>query len=306
MPSHKFITTHQRLTKLRNKEIGRLQKKHYHALQYLKEKQFFLPQLREHSVKLITGAALTSSLLLGSGKPIVVSLLNQPAEERLKLGLATSDEVKKLLAEKISGLLPGSIGKLTDDLNDKICQLLKDLLGINALPNLEGKELNYSYGWIGYEQHLKRFPGDDLGGHDEELQAGIAPGLGAWGYFAPSKEKLTNDLFLMEKYYVAVQTLYLPQWYTNTKELSDWYKHRKVIVLNPENGTACAAVVADAGPAAWTGKQFGGSPELMKVLNLHLKSRKGKVLLLFVDDAENQVPLGPIDFNIKAGKPEAI
>ena len=54
--------------------------------------------------------------------------------------------------------------------------------------------------------------------------------------------------------------------------------------------------VGDAGPAEWTGKQFGGSPEVMKELNLHQGPRKGLVLMLFVDDQNNEVPLGPINY----------
>jgi hypothetical protein len=306
MPTNKFTTAHKRLVKLRNKAIANLQQKHASTLSYLQEKQLLLPQIREHSVKLLTSAALAGAVLLSPGKSNTNPLLAKPAEQRIKLGLATAEEVKKLLAEKVSGLLPGAIGKLPQDTQEKIYQVLKDTLGVEAVANLQGKELNYSYGWIGYEQHLKRYPGDDLIQHDDEQVAGIAPGLGAWGYFVPSREAMSQEVYLMEKYYVAVQTLYLPEWYTNTKELSEWYKHRKVIVVNPENGTACVGVVADAGPAEWTGKQFGGSPELMKALNLHLKSRKGKVVLLFVDDPNNQVPMGPINFNIQAGKPEVI
>ena len=52
--------------------------------------------------------------------------------------------------------------------------------------------------------------------------------------------------------------------------------------------------LGDAGPAEWTGKQFGASPESMKVLDLHKGSRKGLVIFLFVDDPDNLVPLGPL------------
>ena len=306
MKKKKFKILHKKLTRLYKKSFLSLQKKHPKALVYLEEKQLLLPKLREHSAKLLAGAALASSLLLGQAQPAKPLLLERSAEERLKLGLVTSEEVKKIISEKISGLLPGTIGKLTGVDKDKICQILKDILGVDACVNLQGNELNFSFGWIGYEQHLRRYPGDSLYQHDDELVAGIASGLGAWGYFAPSKAAMTEELYQMEKYYVAVQTLYLPEWYTKTKELSEWYKHRKVIVVNPGNGTACIGVVADAGPASWTGKQFGGSPELMKALDLHLGPRKGKVVLLFVDDPDNNVSLGPIDFNVKAGQPETV
>ena len=66
-------------------------------------------------------------------------------------------------------------------------------------------------------------------------------------------------------------------------------------MINPDNGTACVVVVGDAGPAQWTGKQFGGSPEVMKALDLHEGYHKGKVILAFVDDPENKVPLGPVE-----------
>ena len=105
---------------------------------------------------------------------------------------------------------------------------------------------------------------------------------------------------------MAVQTLYMSDWNVRSEEIYKWFKYKKMIIINPENGTACVVVVGDAGPAEWTGKQFGGSPEVMKELDLHLEWRKGKVLLLFVKDPEDKIPLGPIDFNIKTGQPEVV
>ena len=107
---------------------------------------------------------------------------------------------------------------------------------------------------------------------------------------------MTKEDYLREKYYVAVQTLYLPDWHKRWNYLKDWYKYRKVIVVNPENGAGVVAVVGDSGPASWTGKHFGGSPEVMNVLG-GPKYRAGRVLLFFVDDAENKVPLGPVDYS---------
>jgi len=60
-----------------------------------------------------------------------------------------------------------------------------------------------------------------------------------------------------------------------------------------------AAVVADAGPANWTGKHYGGSPEVMAYLGLNVGMQKGAVVLFFVDDANNEIPLGPVEYNFK-------
>lgn len=302
----KFQDLHQKLTSLRNKAIGDLHQKHRGSVAYLRKKLLLPEGFKDKSKRLLAGATLAGSLLFNPLNLALPNILDKPAEERMKIGLATAEEVKKLLAEKIANFVPGEIGKLSDDDKDKVCQVLKEVLGVDVCFNLEGNEINYSYGWIGYEQHLPRYPGDTLEEHDEELVAGITPGLGAWGYFAESKEALTKEDYLKEKYYAVVQTLYFDDWPVRSEEIYNWFKHRKVIVVNPENGTACIGIIGDAGPAQWTGKQFGGSPELMKALDLHLEWRKGKVFILFVNDPDNKVPLGPIDFNLIAGIPQVV
>ena len=141
--------------------------------------------------------------------------------------------------------------------------------------------------------------------HDEWPEAEMAGGLGAWGYFANSAAELTPKLEAMEKYYAVVQTLYLPTWQKDLKSLRDWYKYRKVLVINVQTGAAVVAAIGDAGPANWTGKQFGGSPEVMHSLGLG-SSHKGKVLLLFVDDPTDQVPLGPVKAPAQLGPPQEV
>ena len=63
------------------------------------------------------------------------------------------------------------------------------------------------------------------------------------------------------------------------------------------------ADVADAGPANWTGKHFGGSPEVMGYLGLNVHMQKGAVLLFFVNDPNAEIPLGPVEYNVRYGKP---
>jgi len=133
-------------------------------------------------------------------------------------------------------------------------------------------------------------------GDAETIKEGMAPGLGAFGYFARSKQEFTKDLEEKERWYAVVQTLYLPDWNRRQPYLKDWYKYRKVLIVNTENGKAVVAAIADSGPAAWTGKQFGGSPEVMHYLG-GAKYKKGAVIVFFVDDPENKVPLGPVEYN---------
>lgn len=135
-----------------------------------------------------------------------------------------------------------------------------------------------------------------MSGHDELQEAGIAPGIGAFGYFAKDQQDFTTSDYLKEKYYCVVQTLYLENWNTDYRQLKDWYAFRKMLVINPVNGQAVICDVGDAGPSDWTGKQFGGSPETMQALDLNKGPKKGLVLMLFVDDPENKIPLGPVNY----------
>lgn len=187
--------------------------------------------------------------------------------------------------------------------SEKALQMsVSKLTGVDSEVQLDGHRLNKIMGLIGAEQHLWRYPGDSIADqlktksdYDMYARSGIAPGKGAWGYFAPSKSQMTPDLVEKEKYYFAVQTFLAPEFKTNWKVLREWFKYRKMIAVNTKTGQAVVAVVADAGPADWTGKSFGGSPEVMHHLGYGGGPRKGEIVILFVDDPDNKIPLGPIN-----------
>ncbi|MEK7155091.1 MAG: hypothetical protein AAB697_03110 [Patescibacteria group bacterium] len=240
-----------------------------------------------HVAKFLASSALAGTLLLtpGQSTPTFAAL---PASS---ISQTSSFDLHQHLADKLKEILPGQVQPLTADQESQISQTLHDLYGIHATAELEGNHLNTSYGLIGAEQHLMRYPGD--------VVENMAPGRGAWGYFAPSKEALTPDLVEKEKYYAVVQTLYLPDWSTRLAYLRDWYKYRKVLIVNTQTGKAIVASIADSGPAAWTGKHYGGSPEVMAYLGLNVGKQKGPVVLFFIDDPADQIPLGPLEYNLE-------
>lgn len=206
-----------------------------------------------------------------------------------------------LLAGKLKEIMPKEVRALTSEEEAGIGKLLSDGVGAPVSAELQGIRLNRSYGVIGGEQHLYRYPGDNLYKHTDSasdsamyIPAGIAPGLGAWGYFAPSEAEFTERDKQREKYYLAVQTFLAPGFAENVGKYRDFFKFRKVVVVNPETGQAVVAVIGDAGPAAWTGKHLGGSPEVMHHVGLAGGPRKGPVLYFFVDDPEDIIPLGPL------------
>ncbi len=251
----------------------------------------------------IAGLLTSASKILASGAAITGLSLNPGSLNTLAISspsaIISPYDLEKSFKEKLSALLPKEVAPLTQDQETKISDTLHQQFGVHAYASLEGNRLNDSYGFIGAEQHLPRYPGDTVVQHESLHKAGITPGRGAWGYFAQEKDKMTPELYENEKYYVAVQTLYMDDWTERLAYYRDWFKYRKVVVVNPVSGRAIVAVVADAGPAWWTGKKFGGSPEVMDYLKSKDGRQKGAVILFFVDDPQNQVPLGPLEHNLE-------
>lgn len=264
--------------------------KYPHVEKFFSEKGIDLGKIREHSAKVITTGALTGTLLFGMpGVPA-----NIPAATSIIKNLSDFDGSSPVLPKQetllssLKKILPQKVGPMERTQEKTLEQVFKETMNINAKANLEGEHLNTTYGYIGAEQHLARYPGDSMMVHPKisKNDEGMAPGRGAWGY-------VPKDV---EKYYVVVQTLYLPDWEKRLSYLRDWYKFRKMLVVNTVNGNAVVADIADAGPAAWTGKHFGGSPEVMESLG-GSRYKKGPVIMFFVDDPENKVPLGPVNYN---------
>ena len=290
----------QKLKLINLEAKARLSAKHPHVEKYFSERGIELGKIREHSARILGAGAITGALLLSPPDGSKALPAPQDIIQKLKTGQKSIaiNIPQKELVDAISSQLPEKTRALTYQEEKYLEQTFSNIIGINAKANLEGEHLNTTYGLIGAEQHLMRYPGDSLTQHrfGDNLKEGMAPGRGAWGYFASSKDKLTPDLVEIERWYAVVQTLYLPDWSRRQPYLKDWYKYRKVLIVNTKNGNAVVASIADSGPAAWTGKHFGGSPEVMQYLG-GKRYKKGPVIIFFVDDPENEIPLGPVDYN---------
>jgi hypothetical protein len=207
------------------------------------------------------------------------------------------------LVYDLRNVLPSDVRPLTSDEEKNVSEILTRDFGIPVSAELDGKKLNTTYGIIGLEQHLPRFPGDNIFTHfnnnadtQQYWAYGMTQGLGAWGYFTDSSGTLTQKDIDREKYYIAVQTFLAPGFDSNPKEYTDFFKYRKMLVVNPQNGKAIVADIADAGPSPWTGKQLGGSPEVMSYLERVDGSQRVPVLYFFIDDPNDTIPLGPVSY----------
>ena len=255
-----------------------------------------LEWLSRNSRQLVAGSL--GGLMLLSNQNVNLSSLPQAVSAK---EAPQAIDKKTFLISDLEGVLPKEVRALTGEEEQKVSEILSRSFGLRASAELQGKRLNRSYGFIGQEQHLTRYPGDTMSTHfdsEDEVKKywdqGMAPGRGAWGYFAHSKESLTEEDKLREKYYIAVQTFLAPGFMDHVKEYVDFFKYRKMLIVNPSNGMSMIVDIADAGPAEWTGKHLGGSPEVMKYLERVDGAWKGPVLYFFIDDSNDTIPLGPI------------
>lgn len=276
-----------------------LHRKHADSKVWLALHGVEIENLKLHGQQLAAAGTLLGSVMLS--KPVDAQVLEHmqslEGEEADQLLTQVTVEERQAVLDKMKSQVQMPAGHLEKQEQLYLEQQLSDMLGFTVTAELEGHRLNHSIGIMGGEQHLKRYPTDDLSQHDAYRESGIAPNRGAFGWFT-EQGQLTSDAILKEKYYFAVQTLYLPDWNSNHAALKPWYKFRKMIVINPADEVAVVGVVGDAGPAQWVKKQFGGSPEVIREGKIWSKQARGHVMLFFIDDPQNQVPLGPIDLNV--------
>lgn len=282
-------------------------KKHKEAENALVEKHTdALSVLANYPTQLVAGA-FGGLMLLTNNLPVVapqhsLALTPKEAASDQTAGKNIQLDPSVFLISDLGKVLPPEVQPLTPEQEKEVAEILSRTFNMKTSAELEGIRLNRSYGLIGAEQHLARYPGDTMATHfssDEDAQryysSGMAPGLGAWGYFARSRHDMTPKDAEKEKYYIATQTFLAPGFHDDVYKYITFFKHRKMLVVNPENGKAMVAVIGDAGPGASTGKHLGGSPEVMKYLERVDGKQKGPVLYFFIDDPEDTIPLGPIE-----------
>ncbi len=280
----KWSTRHEEVKK-------KVWEKHLHALGWLIEN---IP-----AKKHIAAGSMSALMLITGPSASMVLPAPQPSVEQVQ---STKHlDKKSALVLDLALEVPRTVQPLSAENESTITHTLNDYYGMNVSAELQGIRLNRNYGLIGAEQHLPRFPGDTV---DKQLKtvddkamyarSAMTPGLGAWRYFANSEKELTQKDIEREKWYIAAPTFASPGFKEHVKEYKDFYKYRKMLVLNPKTGQAVVADIADAGPGESTGKHLGGSPEVMNYLGLGEGPRKGAVLYFFIDDPGDTIPLGPV------------
>jgi len=153
----------------------------------------------------------------------------------------------------------------------------------SGVTTLEGYTIPATTGLVGREQHLYLDADEESAGRTDAsagihyyrssvvdaAKNGMAGGYGAFGS-ASSPASVEQ-----ERYYITMRWNYC-SWYDDAgvtrcgsfnATAKNWHRHKKVVVTNPANGRQLVASVEEAGPAIWTGRVSGLSPEAMSALD---------------------------------------
>jgi hypothetical protein len=286
-----------KLEKYQKKAVRNLKKKHKSAVKWLNLQGQDLSQIKKNAIKAVATGTVVASLLVTTAAPIIAmstpNVVYENVEENLNYEQILS-KINQLLDRK-------SNYKLTLQEERALAHLISVYTGVQSAPQIEGHRLKNVFGEIATERHMPIFPGQSLNDHLQDHNqkeafgwTGMTAHPSAWGYFVNSKQQVSADLIENEKYYFAVQTFLIPNWSSNWQTEKEWFKFRKMLIFNPKTGQSAIGVIADSGPARYTGRQFGGSPEIMDAVGLGKNKKIGDAVLLLIDENQNQVALGPV------------
>lgn len=174
-------------------------------------------------------------------------------------------------------------------------QKLRTLLGPYGapvyLPAYSGKTAREQHLWLSSGEsasHHYAVSGTPTNYNGQNCRNGMAGGYGAFG----------QSSVYRERYYVNMRWLYA-QWYQdgegNTKVrnldpiMKSWHRHKKLIVTNPLTHLSVVVSIEESGPAIWTGRVSGLSPEAMAAIKTYTNDN-----LTYYWAGSQSVPLGPI------------
>jgi hypothetical protein len=212
-----------------------------------------------------------------------------------KLATEISLEEYQAVLDKTTALTHLPPGKLDIETALYLEQQLGDLLGFQIATKLQNQQLLHSYGTIRALPHLKRSPTDTHEAHDYS-RASFCDKRSYFGWLHQHTSAQSSPE-LHEKYYLAFPFYLLPDWQTQSASYKKWFALRKVVVVNPHEQRAVVASVLNCYDFGYTKYQFGGSPELIIQGKCWSPRSLGKVLVFFVVDELDQVPLGPVSLH---------
>jgi hypothetical protein len=171
-------------------------------------------------------------------------------------------------------------------------QQLADIVGFEIARNLAGYELPNLRVRMAAALHAPT---------TQNIPAGVAQDL--WpevpvaahrSWYAPPPNLSPQQWQLANRYQISLPLHTLSEWQNNPSTTSQWFAWRKILVVNPLEQIALVTVVGDIYRQPLTQFQAAASPAIVREGRVWSFQTQGIVLMLFIHDPTDSVPLGPV------------
>lgn len=218
------------------------------------------------------------------------SVLEQEPKNSQLFHQISREEIEDII-EKLTILIAMPPGQLDSESELYLEQQLGEVLGLEVSSEIAGHRLLYNTGKVKALPHSKLHPTDTIASHVFPY-AQLSEKRSSYGWFL-EQGKVSEESEKVEKFFCALPLYFFADWQTDPKLAKKWYKHRKIIFINPMENLAVICAVSSIGPNAPSRYQFGASPETIVAGKFWSPRSSGRALVLFVDDPNDTVQLGP-------------
>jgi len=170
--------------------------------------------------------------------------------------------------------------KLLEDLEMRLYleQQLSDLLGLTITSELDGHRLPHTMVKIQSRSHQPKVLDDQITHHANIYEAQMGQKRSSFGW--------SNQDELAEQFGLSLPLYLLKEWQTDYKKTWQWFKYRKVVLINPWKKLAAIAVITDIAPDYTQRYQALSNPELSRQTQLWFPGSQGRACLFLLENPE--------------------
>lgn len=211
--------------------------------------------------------------------------------------LAVTHEEIESIFTKIAEFISSSGHDINQDELLYLEQQLSDIVGFTVSSQFENIALPYIWGKAKSLPHIKRHPTDNLDLHEYIHEATITNKRSVYGWLN-LVQSTKEEIAIREQYSVTLPLLTFEHPELPSERFIQWFKYKKVLMINPQSKKMAVAQISNIVLPQQPKYALGLSPELSRNLETWRPPSQGNIFFLFVDDAQDKVPLGMLEYEL--------
>jgi len=196
--------------------------------------------------------------------------------EKQKIYNEVTAEEKSAIFEKLRLLFTQKT--LLNDLEMRLYleQQLSDITGLQITSEIDGYNLPHTLVKMQAGPHQLRNFGDQVNNHAKIKEALIEEKRSEFGWF--------GELIEEEKFGIGLPLFLLKKWQTKYKQTINWFKYRKILVINPWKNLMAVGNITAISPIYTQRFQAVANPELSRTIKLWFPNSQGKACLFLIEN----------------------